>query len=64
MIQNSIRLHWTADELNGRLKGIMKGIHAQCVKYVDAKDYINYVKGGNLAGFVKVADAMVAYGAI
>ena len=64
MTQNSIRLSWSREELEERLKGIMSSIHEQCVKYGDEGSQINYVKGANLAGFVKVAEAMLAYGVI
>ena len=65
MTQNSIRLNWTSDEVDMRLKEIMVGIHNQCKKYgVDNEGYINYVKGANIAGFVKVADAMIAQGVV
>lgn len=64
MTQNSIRLAWTSEELELRLKNIMKNIHQQCVTYGEENGSINYVKGANLAGFIKVADAMLAYGAI
>ena len=62
MTQNSIRLSWSAAELEEKLRNIMKSIHQQCVKFSDDEDYINYVKGANIAGFTKVADAMLAYG--
>ncbi len=62
--QNSMRIAWTHEEVDGRLKGIMKGIHDQCVKYGDEDGYVNYVKGANIGGFVKVADAMLAYGVV
>ncbi|MZH41141.1 MAG: NADP-specific glutamate dehydrogenase [Nitrospinae bacterium] len=64
MTQNSIRLSWERDELDDRLKTIMRDIHQQCVNYGTEKEHIDYVKGANLAGFVKVAEAMVAYGVI
>ena len=65
MTQNSIRLNWTSEEVDMRLKDIMVGIHAQCKKYgTDADGYVNYVKGANIAGFVKVADAMLAQGVV
>ena len=66
MTQNSIRLSWSRDELEERLKDIMASIHKQCVAYGVEKEgnYINYVKGANIGGFVKVADAMLAYGVI
>ena len=64
MTQNSIRLAWSHEELEARLKEIIANIHRQCVKYGTEKDgnYVNYVKGANIGGFVKVADAMLAYG--
>lgn len=64
MTQNSIRLAWSADELETRLEDIVIGIHRQCVRYGQEPDYVNYVKGANVAGFIKVADAMLAYGVI
>jgi glutamate dehydrogenase (NADP+) len=64
MTQNSIRMAWSFDELEVRLRDIMVEIHRQCVKYGSEKDRINYVKGANIAGFVKVADAMLAEGII
>ncbi len=65
MSQNSLRLSWTAEEVDQKLKEIMLNIHASCVKYGAEHDgYINYVKGANIAGFVKVADAMLAQGAV
>ena len=63
MTQNSIRLSWTAEETEVRLRDIMKKIHRQCVYHGGGEDnYMNYVKGANIAGFIKVADAMLAYG--
>ena len=62
MSQNSLRLSWTHDELDERLKAIMKEIHSKCVQYGTEQGYVNYVKGANIAGFVKVADAMLSYG--
>ena len=65
MTQNSIRLNWTSEEVDLRLKDIMTGIHNQCKKYGAEDDgYVNYVKGANIAGFVKVADAMLAQGVV
>ncbi|RMG77751.1 MAG: glutamate dehydrogenase, partial [Bacteroidetes bacterium] len=64
MSQNSLRLQWTRDEVDARLKEIMKNIHEQCVKYGKENGYINYVKGANIAGFVKVADAMIDQGVV
>jgi glutamate dehydrogenase (NADP+) len=65
MSQNSLRLSWSSEEVDDRLKGIMANIHAACVKYgSDANGYVDYVKGANVAGFVKVADAMLAQGIV
>lgn len=65
MSQNSLRLSWTSEEVDERLKKIMLDIHASCVKYgSDSTGYVDYVKGANIAGFVKVADAMLAQGAV
>ena len=60
--QNSLRLSWSKDEVDERLRGIMENIHSQCVAHGQEKDGMNYVKGANIAGFIKVADAMMAYG--
>lgn len=63
--QNAQRMSWTAAEVDEKLKSIMKEIHTQCVKYGDTdSEHIDYVKGANLAGFVRVADAMLAYGVV
>ena len=62
MSQNSLRLSWTREEVEERLHNIMKAIHASCVKYGKEKTYVNYVKGANVAGFIKVADSMLAQG--
>jgi glutamate dehydrogenase (NADP+) len=65
MTQNSMRLSWSRDELNQRLRTIMGDIHKRCVKYGAEEDgHIDYLKGANVGGFVKVADAMLAYGII
>ncbi len=66
MSQNSERLSWSAEEVDDKLKSIMKNIHEQCVKYgkEDGSDYVNYVKGANVAGFMKVARAMMAQGVL
>ncbi len=65
MSQNSLRISWTREEVDERLKGIMADIHDSCIEYGKEKDgYCNYVKGANIAGFVKVADAMLAQGVI
>ncbi len=64
MSQNSLRLSWTREEVDNRLHQIMKDIHSTCVKYGTEGDYVNYVKGANIGGFVKVADAMLAQGLV
>ncbi len=65
MSQNSLRLSWSAEEVDERLKGIMNNIHEACVKYgKDDQGFVDYVKGANIAGFVKVADAMLAQGVV
>jgi len=65
MSQNSMRLSWTREEVDMRLHNIMISIHQNCVKYGTEPDgFINYVKGANIAGFVKVADAMLAQGLV
>ncbi len=65
MSQNSLRLSWTREEVDEKLKDIMEDIHEACVKYgTEASGYVDYVKGANIAGFVKVADAMLAQGVI
>ena len=64
MAQNSLRYSWTREEVDQRLKAIMKDIHNSCVQYGKEKEYINYIKGANIAGFVKVADAMLAQGVV
>ncbi|MCH7725741.1 MAG: NADP-specific glutamate dehydrogenase [Planctomycetes bacterium] len=63
--QNSMRIAWSAEEVESRLADIMKSIHGQCVEHGrDSEDFVNYVRGANIAGFVKVADAMLAYGIV
>ncbi|MBN2511168.1 MAG: NADP-specific glutamate dehydrogenase [Spirochaetales bacterium] len=65
MSQNSLRLSWSREEVEQRLHGIMCSIHESCVKYGKDKDgFVNYVKGANIAGFVKVADAMIDQGVV
>ncbi len=64
MTQNSMRLSWSRDELNTRLRKIMEDIHERCVTYGEEKDGVDYLKGANVAGFVKVADAILAYGVL
>ena len=64
MTQNSERIAWTGAEVDEKLHRIMSNIHGQCVKYGREGDYINYVKGANVAGFMKVANAMMAQGIV
>tara|TARA_R110002153_G_scaffold268683_2_gene433770 strand:+ start:2132 stop:3475 length:1344 start_codon:yes stop_codon:yes gene_type:complete len=65
MSQNSLRISWTREEVDERLKDIMEDIHDSCIEYGKEEDgFCNYVKGANIAGFVKVADAMLAQGVI
>ena len=64
MTQNSERIAWTGDEVDEKLHRIMSNIHGQCVKYGKEGDYVNYVKGANVAGFMKVANAMMAQGVV
>lgn len=64
MCQNSMRLSWTREEVDAKLKQIMKDIHDNCVKYGTENGRVNYVKGANIAGFVKVANAMLAQGLV
>jgi glutamate dehydrogenase (NADP+) len=63
MSQNAMKLSWSAEEVDNRLHEIMKNIHGQCVKYgKDSDGYVNYVKGANIAGFMRVANAMIDQG--
>ncbi|MFC5047551.1 NADP-specific glutamate dehydrogenase [Aquimarina hainanensis] len=65
MSQNSLRYNWTREEVDAKLHQIMNDIHAKCVEYGTEEDgFVNYVKGANIAGFVKVADAMLAQGVV
>ena len=64
MSQNSLRLSWTREEVDVKLKEIMKNIHTACVKYGKQDSFIDYVKGANIAGFVKLADAMIDQGVV
>jgi len=64
MSQNSLRLSWTREEVDQRLQGIMKAIHAQCVQYGSEGNFTNYINGANIAGFVKVADTMLDQGVV
>ena len=63
MTQNAMHISWSADEVDARLHTIMSDIHEQCVKYGTEPDgYVNYMKGANIAGFMKVAQAMLEQG--
>lgn len=65
MTQNSVKYNWTRDEVDTKLQGIMANIHESCIKFgKEESGYIDYVKGANIAGFVKVADAMLAQGIV
>ena len=65
MTQNAQKLSWSSEEVDQKLQSIMENIHGQCVKYGKQEDgYVNYVKGANVAGFMKVAKAMMAQGII
>jgi len=64
MSQNSLRMNWTREEVDAKLKQIMKDIHSSCIEYGTEGDYVDYVKGANIAGFVKVADAMLDQGLV
>ena len=65
MTQNSLRFKWTREEVDNKLKDIMTDIHKSCIEYgKDDDGYVDYVKGANIAGFVKVADAMLAQGVV
>ncbi len=64
MSQNSIRMNWNREEVDSKLKQIMKDIHSSCLEYGKQGDYVDYVQGANIAGFVKVADAMLDQGLV
>ena len=64
MSQNNMRLNWTRSEVDERLHQIMKDIHSSCVEYGSENETVNYVKGANIAGFIKVAEAMVDQGVV
>ena len=64
MSQNSMRLSWTREEVDGRLHDIMRNIHASCTMHGKEGKFVNYVKGANIAGFIKVADAMMDQGIV
>ena len=62
MTQNSMRMSWSREEVDAKLQWIMAQIHQNCVRYGEENGHVNYIKGANIAGFKKVADAMLAYG--
>lgn len=64
MAQNSMRIQWTAEEVDRKLLEIMKNIHGKCTEFGTEKGYVNYVRGANIAAFTKVADTMLSYGII
>ena len=64
MAQNSLRYSWSREEVDSKLKEIMKDIHNSCLTHGQEKDYVNYEKGANIAGFIKVGDAMLAQGVV
>jgi glutamate dehydrogenase (NADP+) len=64
MSQNAMHLSWSNEEVDIRLHQIMKDIHDQCVRYGKTDEYLNFVKGANIAGFMKVARAMMQQGVI
>ena len=64
MAQNSLRYNWSRDEVDAKLQSIMGEIHQSCLDYGKEEGFVNYVKGANIAGFVKVADAMLAQGVV
>ena len=64
MAQNAMRIQWNREEVDSKLKEIMKNIHSQCTEYGSESDFTNYVKGANIAGFIKVADAMLDQGVV
>ena len=65
MSQNNMRLSWSAEEVDSKLHTIMKDIHSQCLEYgTDDNGKVDYVRGANIAGFVKVADAMLDQGVV
>ena len=64
MSQNAMRIQWSRKEVDNKLKEIMLNIHSQCTEYGTEKGFINYVKGANIAGFIKVADSMIDQGVV
>ena len=64
MSQNSMFSSWSREDVDSKLKVIMQNIHSQCVKYGKDDDFVNYIKGANIAGFIKVADSMLDQGVV
>ena len=64
MSQNSMFSSWSREEVDNKLQNIMKDIHAQCIEYGKESNYVNYIKGANIAGFIKVADSMLDQGVV
>ena len=64
MAQNSLRYSWSREEVDAKLKEIMNEIHSSCLTHGQEKDWVDYEKGANIAGFIKVADAMLAQGIV
>ena len=64
MSQNSMRIKWERDEVDKKLFNIMQSIHSSCVEYGNEDKAVDYVKGANIAGFIKVADAMIDQGVV
>ncbi len=65
MAQNAMRMSWTREEVDERLRAIMRQIHERCVAHgYGADGWVDYVRGANVAGFLKVADAMLAFGVV
>ena len=62
--QNALRLSWSRKDVDAKLQTIMEDIHSTCIEYGEEDGFVNYVKGSNIGGFIKVADAMLAYGAV
>ncbi|MCY3793212.1 MAG: glutamate dehydrogenase, partial [Gammaproteobacteria bacterium] len=62
--QNALRLSWSADEVDSRLQTIMHNIHQTCLRHGSENGKVDYVKGANIGGFLKIADAMLAYGIV
>jgi glutamate dehydrogenase (NADP+) len=62
--QNALRLSWSREEVDEKLQTIMRDIHKKCLEHGETNGVVNYVQGANIAGFIKVANAMLAYGAV